>query len=126
MEDRWINGYLEQGAGAAVPHDAARPAGVRPDPHLGVRLLRLDGVLSISEAFQLGHYAVGTLLAPRILLQGGKASGGGGVLLVVGHRGLTLDYRRTWALSAREVLKTLRILLCCTTRSSLSYLHKML
>lgn len=109
-------GYLEQGARAAVPHDAARPAGVRPDPHLGVRLLRLDRVLRVSEAFQLGHHAVGTLLTPCILLQRRRQAADEEV---VGHRGLTFVYslrlsavswpqhrRKRVSLCAGEVLRS--------------------
>lgn len=61
--------YLQQGPRAAVPYDAARPAGVSPDPHLGIGLLGLDRVLGVSEAFELGHHTVGPLLAPGILLK---------------------------------------------------------
>lgn len=60
--------HLEQGPRAAVSDDAAGPAGVSPDPHLGVIFLRLDGVLRVSETFELGHHAVGAFLAPGILL----------------------------------------------------------
>ena len=60
--------HLEQGSGASIPHHPARPAGVGANPHLRVVLLGHDGVLRVPEALQLGHHAVGTLLAPGILL----------------------------------------------------------